>query len=84
MADLRKAAEQALEDWLANDKGVVRFGMQLKPEWVSVASHGFISGYEAAFTQDIKFSETSPCQTEDENDICSFCNCWKKTREMCS
>ena len=51
MSDLRKAAEMALKDWLANDEGVVKFGMELKPEWVSTASHGFISGYEEALRQ---------------------------------
>ena len=48
MTDLRKAAEMALADWLANDEGVVRFGMELKTEWVSAASSGFIAGYELA------------------------------------
>jgi hypothetical protein len=57
MTDLRKAAEMALKDWLANDEGVVRFGMELKPEWVSTVSHGFLSGYEEALRQALAHPE---------------------------
>ena len=60
MSDLRKAAEMALKDWLANDEGVVRFGMELKPEWVSTVSHGFLSGYEEALRQALAQPEQEP------------------------
>lgn len=51
MSDFKEVAEMALKEWLANDEGVVRFGMTLKPEWVSAASTGFMAGYEAAIKE---------------------------------
>ena len=62
--NLRKAAEMALKDWLANDEGVVRFGMELKPEWVSTVSHGFLSGYEEALRQALARQEQEQYVTE--------------------
>ena len=38
----------ALEEWLENVEGVVKFGFKLKQELVYVAALGFIAGYEAA------------------------------------
>ena len=59
MTDLRKAAEMALKDWLANDEGVVKFKMQLKTEWISAASNGFVAGYEIALRQALAESANS-------------------------
>ena len=87
MTDLRKAAEMALKDWLANDEGVVRFGMELKPEWVSTVSHGFLSGYEEALRQalaqpDEVSAEREACakvcdlvakEIDDTNGIATYC-----------
>ena len=79
MSDLRKAAEMALEA-LNEVTGWQWSGPMRVMDEVEDA----IQALRQALAQDNKFSETDPCKTEDGDDMCSLCNCWKKTREMCS
>ena len=36
------------EEWLESDEGVLRFGLELRPEWISDARIGWNAAIEAA------------------------------------
>jgi len=38
----------SFNEWISKDEGVVRFGLELKPEWISAAKAGWDAGYKSA------------------------------------
>ena len=47
------------EEWLESDEGVLRFGLELRPDWIADARIGWNAAIEAA---------ASVCDGPDEND----------------
>lgn len=40
--------------------------------------------YDLISKIDFEDMEANSCKSDDPNDMCSFCNCWKSTRNSCS